>query len=36
VALAETIRIMADIDITIEANGGWPIEISEYGACPIE
>ena len=25
VALAETIRLMAEIDATIEARGGWPI-----------
>ncbi len=26
VALAETIRLMAEIDAAIEAHGGWPID----------
>ena len=26
VALAETIRLMGEIDVVIDANGGWPIE----------
>jgi len=25
VALAETIRLMGEIDAAIDANGGWPI-----------